>query len=242
MDTLTAFSVVAFAALIHASFQLGVSMVTLLSHHTAGNKLSATRSLRLVGSFLGGTVVMTTLIVSFLSYLTVSLLHGQSRVPDFAWAIVTGIAVGIGLAIWLFYYRGGKGTPLWLPRGVARFLHARIADTTLSAEAFSLGLTSVFAELIFIIAPASSAALALVSLPPNLQLVAMALYVVIASFGMIVVTVLIGSGHRLSQIQRWREQNKRFLQFAAGSGLIVLGFYLYANQVVAVSTMLTGGQ
>jgi hypothetical protein len=54
--------------------------------------------------------------------------------------------------------------------------------------------------------------------------------------------VLIGSGHSLSRIQRWREANKHFLQFAAGAGLIVLGGYLYVNEVVTVATALAGGQ
>jgi hypothetical protein len=45
------------------------------------------------------------------------------------------------------------------------------------------------------------------------------------------VAALIGGGHSLGQIQRWREANKGFLQFIAGSGLIVLGFYMYVNQV-----------
>lgn len=110
------------------------------------------------------------------------------------------------------------------------------------SEAFSLGLTGVFTELLFIIAPVAAAACALISLPPHLQLIGVALYVIVASLGMILVTVLIGSGHSLSRIQRWREANKHFLQFAAGAGLIVLGGYLYVNEVVTVATALAGGQ
>jgi hypothetical protein len=34
----------------------------------------------------------------------------------------------------------------------------------------------------------------------------------------------------LSRIQRWREANKHFLQFAAGSGLLILGFFVYVNE------------
>ena len=81
----------------------------------------------------------------------------------------------------------------------------------------------------------AAAALALSYLPSDLQLLGAVGYIIVASLGMIIVTVLIGSGHNLSHIQRWRERNKRFLQFAAGSGLIILGLYLYANQIVASS-------
>jgi hypothetical protein len=52
---------------------------------------------------------------------------------------------------------------------------------------------------------------------------------------------LIGGGHTISGIQRWREQNKRFLQFVAGSALIVLGFYVYVEQVLTPTVMAAAG-
>jgi hypothetical protein len=57
---------------------------------------------------------------------------------------------------------------------------------------------------------------------------------------LLIVNGLIGSGHKISSIQKWRENNKRFLQFAAGSGLLILGCYLYVDKVVAVSVALHG--
>lgn len=231
MDTLTIFSVVALAALIHASFQLGVSVVTMLSGHSSGKKVAPGKTLRLVGAFFGGTVAATILIVFTLLYFASQRELWQS--PSSIWSIVCAILIAVGLGVWVFYYRRGGGTPLWIPRSFARFLGARVRTTTLSAEAFSLGLTTVIAELPFMAAPLVAAALALSYLPGNLQIAGALGYVLIASLGMIIVTVLIGSGHNLSHIQRWRERNKRFLQFAAGSGLVILGFYIYVNQVVA---------
>jgi hypothetical protein len=221
MNNITALSIIALAALIHASFQLGVSMVTLLSGQSAGKRVAGARALALVGAFLSGTIVMTTLLISTTAFVVGSLFGTQ--VPVLAWTVVTALMVAIGLAVWLFYYRRGAGTSLWISRGMARFLQTRIKTTTMRSEAFSLGLTGVFTELLFIIAPVAAAACALISLPPHLQLIGVALYVIVASLGMILVTVLIGSGHSLSRIQRWREANKHFLQFAAGAGLIVLG-------------------
>ena len=51
----------------------------------------------------------------------------------------------------------------------------------------------------------------------------------------ITVWVLIGSGHTLARIQQWREANKHFMQFTAGAGLIVLGFFVYVYQVLGSS-------
>ena len=229
MDTLTAFSVIALAALIHASFQLGVSMITLLSGHAIGKKLAAKRTLRLVGAFLAGTLIMTALIVSTLSY-TASVFFDHSATP-MAWGTLASAMIIIGLVVWVFYYRRGPGTLLWVPRGLAKLLSKRIHATQMSAEAFSLGLTSVCMELLFIITPAVAAAFAIIALPTDLQLAGVATYVVLASLSMLGVAAFIGSGHNISRLQRWREANKRFLQFAGGSALIVLAFYLYVNLV-----------
>lgn len=240
MDTLTAFSIIALAALIHASFQLSVSMMTLLSGHAIGKKVAGRRIAHLVFSFLTGTVAMTLLIVSFISFLSISLLrHGA---PPIVWSVLAGAMIGMGMVVWIFYYRHGKGTTLWIPRSLAHFLEDRIAATKSGAEAFSLGLTGVFAEIIFITAPATAAAFALVHLPTNYQIVGVALYALIASLGAIIVAILVGSGHHISEIQQWRARNRRFLQFVAGSSLIILGFYLYVNEVITPVILISGGQ
>jgi len=230
MDTLTAFSVIALAALIHASFQLGVSMVTLLSGHAIGKKLAAKRTLRLVGAFFAGTLIMTALIISTLSYVA-SVAFGHTATP-MAWGTLAFAMIIIGLVVWVCYYRRGPGTLLWVPRGLAKLLSKRIHTTQMSAEAFSLGAASVFTELLFIITPAVAAAFAIISLPTNLQLIGALAYVLIASLSVLFVVAFIGSGHNISRLQRWRETNKRFLQFTGGSALIVLAFFLYINLVV----------
>lgn len=233
MNTLTAFGIVALAALVHASFQLGVSMVTLLSNHATGKRLSSQHVLRLVGAFLAGTVVMTALLISTFSYTSAVLFAGS--VPDFIWEFTSAALVAVALAVWVFYYRRSDGTSLWLPRPLARFLHERVQATSLSAESFSLGLTGVIAEVLFLLAPVIAASLAIISLPAVWQIPATVLYIFIASGGMIVVSVLLGSGRKLNHIQEWRESNKRFLQFVSGCGLLVLSAYVYVNQVVAVA-------
>lgn len=239
MNTTNAFVIIVVAALIHASFQLSVSVLTLLSGHAIGSEKSHTKLLRLTGSFVLGVTVMTTLLLSFVSLVFISIF--QSSIPLLAWAVVCGLLLGLGVAVWSFYYRHEKGTTLWLPRGLASYLSDRTKATKHSAEAFGLGLSSVVAELIFIIAPILVSSFVLIQLSPTLQLVGIAVYTAISLLSLLIVAALIGSGHKLSVIQRWREQNKRFLQFAGGSGLLVLGFYVYVDQVVAVTTLAQAG-
>jgi hypothetical protein len=239
MDIISSFAIVAFAGLIHASFQLSVSMLTLLSGHAIGAKTAHSKLLRLTCGFLTGAGIMTMLIVSFIC-LVLQQSFGTD-VPYVVWAAACGLLLGLGVAVWSFYYRKEKGTSLWLPRGLARYLSDRAKATKQSSEAFGLGLSSVVAELIFIFAPMAIAGLVLIQLEPMWQLLGIALYTFVSLLSLLIVYALIGSGHRLSRIQKWREDNKRFLQFASGSGLLVLGFYVYVDQIVTATTLAHGG-
>jgi len=230
MDITTSLLVVGFAALIHASFQLSVSVLTMLSGHAIGAKRSHAKLLRLTFGYVAGTTVMTLLLVSFLALLFIDVLGTVP--PQLVWASARGLLVGLGVAVWLFYYRKEKGTSMWIPRSFARHLNERSKATRSSVEAFSLGLTGVISELLFIIGPLVIAALVLVSLPGVWQLVGLAVYTIVSILSSLIVWVLVSSGHSLSRIQKWRESNKRFIQFAGGGGLLVLGFFVYVNEVV----------
>jgi hypothetical protein len=230
MDIPSSLAIVTLAALIHASFQLSVSVLTLLSGHAIGSQQSSGKILRLTFGFVSGAGVMTLLLVSFISLV---LLHVFGpNTPQLIWAIVCGLLVGVGLAVWFFYYRRDKGTTLWIPRSFARHLSERSKETKHTAEAFSLGLTSVVSELLFIAAPMVVSALVLIQLPGIWQLVGIAIYAVISLLTLISISILIGSGHKLSSIQKWRESNKHFLQFAAGGALAILGFFVYVCKIV----------
>jgi len=239
MDYATPLGIIALAALVHASFQLGVSMMTLLSGHSLSAKRSAGRTLGLVASFFAGAFVMTMLVVSTLAFLITKL--WTTGLPAFPWIIASSLLIGVGIIIWAAYYRRGReGTALWIPRAMARFLEERTKATKDGAEAFSLGLTSVLAESVFVIPHAFAAALTITTISAQWQLLALVIYTLVASLGLAIVVVLIGSGRRISTIQRWRETHKRFLQFAAGGGFIVLGAFIYASYVLLPITMLKG--
>lgn len=232
MDIISALAIITLAALIHASFQVSVSVLTLLSSHTNGKKQSNAKHFRLTTSFIVGVAVMTLLLLSFIALIFI---HSFSApVPEFVWAILCGLLVGVGAAVWLFYYRyKNGGTSLWVPRAFAKHLSDRSKQTVRSVEAFSLGMTSVVGELLFILAPLAISALVIIHLPGLWQLVGIGVYTLASLLVLLSIWVLIGSGHKLSDIQRWREKNKRFLQFTSGSALIVLGFFVYVFMVVS---------
>jgi len=231
-DTTTSFAIILLAAVIHASFQLSVSVLTLLSGHALGRKAARNRLIKLVDGFVIGAGMMTILMLSTLGLIFTSSL--PDGIPRILWAACCGASIGVGVAVWLFYYHAGKGTSLWIPRGFADFLSDRSKHSKNTAEAFGLGMTSVFAEFLFIFAPLSLTALILTGLPQHLQLLGVGVYSAMSLLPLVIVGTLIKGGHKLSTIQRWRENNKRFLQFTAGSGLLILGIYVYVEQVVQV--------
>jgi len=127
-------------------------MITLLTSHTIGRKRSHRRLLMLTNSFTFGAGVMTVLLLSTLALLF-NHAGDQFMSSLLVWTIACGLLAGVGISVLMFYYRHEYGTTLWVPRGVARFLTGRTKATKQSAEAFSLGLSSVIGELLFIIAP-----------------------------------------------------------------------------------------
>lgn len=230
IETYIALAIVGFAALIHASFQLGVSVLTLLGGHSLSVKRSHIRVFRLTTSFVFGAATMTLLLLSTL----VLLLNYLSTAENtfLIWSVISGLLIGVGIAVWFTYYRRAPGTSLWIPRGVADFLTTRTKATKRSAESFSLGMSTVVGELLFIIAPLSVAAYALLQLPSYWQLVSLLIYVVVSISSLLAVWALIGYGHKISRIQKWREKNKHFLQYCAAAGLIILGAFTFVNEVM----------
>lgn len=233
MGVAVSLAIIALAALVHASFQLSVSVLTLLSGHAIGTKQSQSKLLKLTTSFVLGAGLMTLLVLSSVTFIVFCLFNNDA--PQVIWAAACGLSAGIALSVWLFYYRRGKGTMLWIPRSFAKYLTDRTKSTKQSSEAFGLGMSSVIGEIIFIIAPVIVSSLVLIQLPAIWQLVGAIIYSVISLLSLAIVWVSISSGHSLSRIQRWREKNKNFLQFVSGAGLIILGFFVYINEIVIKS-------
>lgn len=237
MDILTSFGIIVLAAIAHASFQLSASVLLLLSGHALGAKRAHRKVVSLVGNYLAGTIIMTTLVLISLAF--ISAYFFSLVTPPIVWAIIAGASVGLGLAVWVFYYRRKDGTTLWLPRDIANYLRTSSKTTKNAVEAFSLGLFGVIAELIFTIAPMLIAAFVILDMSFEMQIAGLFAYVAISCLPLLIIAGLIGGGRNISQVQRWREKNKRFIQFIAGSALLVLGFYVYISEVVVATSGVT---
>lgn len=232
----SSFAIIAFAAFIHACFQLSVSVLTLLSGHSLGRKTAHRKVLRLMNGYILGTVLLTLLLVTSLTYFLMLKIDHSTSAEQLVAAVACGLMAGLGVATWAFYYRRGEGTELWLPRGFARYLNTRTKSTKSPFEAFGLGMTSVVAELLFIIGPILATTLAIVTLPGVWwQLAGIFTYLLISSLPLLVVFSMVGGGHHISKIQAWRQKNKRFIQFVAGGSLIILSAHIFVDRILGIS-------
>lgn len=239
MDEITLILITALAGLIHAGFQLSVSALSLMSGHAITGKKSQARLITLMSAFIFGAATMTIMLLATVAFFVELAL--QAGVDyQLLWMITVGLSVTIGLAVWIFYYSKGPGTSLWLPRRLATYITQRAKKTKNSGEAFTLGLVSILVEIVFIVTPLLAASLAILQLAPLMQLGSIFIYTLISLISLLIVWAMIGSGHSLSKIQQWREKNKRFLQFISGAALIILGIYIYTNEIVTPLAM-TGG-
>jgi cytochrome c biogenesis protein CcdA len=114
-------------------------------------------------------------------------------------------------------------------------LYARTKATRRTFEAFILGIGAIVAELIFIVAPLLIAGNLAAELSGWRQISAIGVYLVIAILPLLILFITNLGRRKISVFQKWREDNKKFLQVAAGALLIVLGFYLLAYKVLGVT-------
>lgn len=212
----------------HASFQLGVSMLTLLSSHAIGKGKRHDQVFRLDIGYTLGAITMTTGLLAIINIAMRTLLGSTTKLQ---WAVTAGLLGGAGIAVMLFYYRRNKGTILWLPRGFIEFAASRTKKIRNSFEAFAMGATMVIAELPFIFALLVLVSLLFRTSQGMMDLWTILGYSIAACLPLLVMTGLISSGHKISSIQRWRETNKTFLQWTSGLVLVLLCVYIYGLKV-----------
>lgn len=215
-----------------ACFQLSVSVLTLISSHTIGAARAYSKLLSLVSAYLLGVIAAL-----FGLAITAISLADTSRYffSGSAWPVVGSISILIGGLILAFYYRQSKGTSLWVPRPLVKFLDGRSKRTRSAIETFSLGILTTVAELPFSFVAFLLLAYLVRDANANTQIALSLVFALMASLPLLFVAAAITSGHKISTIQRWRENNKNFLRWSSGLCLVLLGFYLLAWQAGGVS-------
>lgn len=224
--------IVAGAVFVHACFQLSVSVLTLLSSHTIGRRLPNSRLLNLNFWYILGSILMITLLqLGTIALLRWGLTHNATATTVVTLSLIPLIA----LLVALLYYRRGRGTQLWLPRPAAQYITDRAKRTKSSVEAFTLGMATAVTELPFAIAPLAIVAFALQGFRVDRWFTMSLGYSLAVCAPLIFVAFYLSSGHKISSIQRWRENSKDFLRWTSAATLLLLTLYIAVLQIGAAS-------
>lgn len=224
------YSEVFLAAVIHATLQLQLGALLLLYHASLGKHVRK-KTRRLVSSYIAGIGMLVFVVMATIAFVFDRYFGGALYAEEIV--IVVGMLMALAFAAWVFYYRRGHSTELWLPRSVARFIDHRAKATNSNTEAFSLGMLTSFAEMPFTLILMVVAANSILDLPFLQQLIALVLYTVIAILPPIILRLAIRKGQTVVEIQRWRVKHKTFFRVLTGVGFVVLGFFLFSFEVLS---------
>lgn len=229
MEIITPFSEVFLAAVIHATLQLCLGSLLLLYHASLGKHVRK-KTRNLVDSYIAGIGTMVFMSLATIAFILGSYFEKPLYVEELV--IVIGMLVALAVATWMFYYRSGKSTELWLPRSVARFIDRRAKKTDSNTEAFSLGMLTSLAEIPFSLILLVVAANSILKMSSLYQILAVALYTLITLIPPIVMRLVIRKGQTVVDIQRWRVKHKNFFRVLTGVGFLVLAFFLFTFEVL----------
>lgn len=230
MEMLVPFGIVLLAALIQASMQLNLGTLLLLYHASLGKHVRR-KTRHIVDSYITGVATLIVLMLATLILILDRYFGGALYVEEIL--IVITMMVAIAVLIWMFYYRSGRSTELWLPRSVAGFINHRAKLTDSNVEGFSLGALTSLAEMPFTLVLLIVTANSVLALPALYQLIAVLVYAVITIFPLVGFRIAIRRGQTVVSIQRWRIKNKNFLRFLTGLGFIVLGIFIFMFEVIS---------
>ncbi|MDO4978541.1 MAG: hypothetical protein Q4E47_00060 [Candidatus Saccharibacteria bacterium] len=239
MDTnggLIAIGIILLAALVHASLQIALGSLLVLFHANLADKSDnkariSTRCRTLASHYTCGAYIIISLFVSSIAFFISTLLNGG--LSKNALLIIAALLLALGVIAWLFYYKTGRTTELWIPRKLARYINTRAKRVTSSFEAFSLGLLAVFAEMPFAFLLMTVAADSLLILPFYIQPAVVFIYTFIAVAPLEFMRFAIKNGQTIVDIQKWRVRNKLFLKFITGQLFITLAIVVLIWRVIA---------
>lgn len=230
MEILVPFGVVVLAGLIQASMQLNLGTLLLLYHASLGKHIKR-KTRHIVDTYITGVAILVILMLATLVFILDRYFGGALYVEEII--IVITMMVAVAVLIWMFYYRSGRSTELWLPRSVAKFIDRRAKLTDSNVEAFSLGALTSLAEMPFTLILLIVTANSILTLPALEQLIAVLLYAVITIVPLMIFRLAIRRGQSVVSIQRWRIKHKNFLRFLTGLGFIILGFFIFTFEVIS---------
>ena len=229
MSDLLCIATIVLAGIVQASLQLSLGGLILLYHASMGHHRRR-KTRYLARNYILGAGVISFLMVCALGFLISSLFNGALKIE---WLIIcVGIFLASALVMWLFYYRRGHNTELWLPRSFTHYIQRRAKTTGDGIEAFSLGMLSSFAEMPLSIALYFVVANCILNLSAQYQIAAVIGYTIMSIIPLLILRLRVRTGQNVVEVQKWRVRNKAFARIISGSGFLVLAAFVMVYWVL----------
>ena len=229
MSDLLCLATIALAGLTQASLQLSFGALILLYHSSMGrHRRRKTRFL--AKSYIWGVGTLSFLLICSLAFLINNVVGSALSVPMLL--IVVGILCAVALVMWGLYFRSGKGTELWLPRNLSRYVSCRVKNVNDNLDAFSLGMLSNFLELPLSLVLCLVAANAMLAMQAKWQILAALLFAVLSITPLLYLKISIKTGRNALEVQKWRQKNKKFIKNIASSSFLTLALFMVAFWVM----------
>ena len=213
-------------ALIQGFLQLSPGVFAIFYHQISGKKSRKAADDLSLFYILG--IEFFTALIFLLIYVIIYIIFShqvQITLNIILW-ILAGILFLESIGVFVFYYRRGQGTQLFINRRIAKSLTAHAASAKTRLDAFALGfitssLETIFTLPLFIIL--ATGTMQLVDFPRYPIVIS---YIIIAVLPIFVVRGLYRFGHNLANIEHFRVRNKTFFRVAISLCYIALAIIL----------------
>ena len=227
MSFFISLGIVLLAMLIMALLQLQPGVFLLLCHHSTG-KYPKTHVSHLTLFFILGVEVISACLFLSIYYITNIFFLQFFRPETSFWAfIAVGIFIALALICLFGYFRGSRGTRLFISRKYAQILDQKARTVKSPSDAFTLGAFSGLAELIFTIPLYIITSLEIIEMsvefsPSHLLTL---LYIITPTIPLFIIRWRFQAGHNLVDIQKSRVRHKdltRLTLFASYLAIAIL--------------------
>ena len=198
-----------------------------LFYHYALGKTNAKKADDKSLSFILGTEIFSATLWILVYFLTFLFSYYAINLTTIFFYIFAGIFFAEALATFLFYYRKGKSTALFIPRNLAKSIMSHAENVKNRSDCVALGAFISLFELIFTLPLYIISASVLINLDGTLRIFLIAALVLSSILPLFIIRFSFRLGHNLADIERFRVKIKPIVK-------LMLFFSFLALSLVAI--------
>ena len=233
MSSFTSLGIIILATLIPCFLQFRPAIFSLFYHYASGKfsiaKLKDFCFFYFLGILTFGAIIFV-LINLFLTFLAQTNLNFKNGI--FVWATV-GILIALAIISFLFYFRKGSGTELFISRSLASKYITQARSIKKPSDAFIFGFFSNLPELLFTLPLYIIAFIEIDYLSDTsfMRAASILFYTLITALPMLIIYISYQLGYNLADITKSRTRNKTFFRIFLGISYLALAIFLIVFRI-----------